>query len=167
MDVPVPLGSAPPLTSLQLREIRAAAFASAEQPPASGGVASAGWSAAAAAESAEAACAAAWDAAFAGPIESSSPSLLAACAQLRERAADVCDAMLAGIGGGGYDGAEGAIDALKGAVEALAAQLAVQRRQEALARVCLQAEGLEPGGVASARASLERLRNATAALAGP
>jgi hypothetical protein len=38
-----------------------------------------------------------------------------------------------------------------------------QRQQEALARVCLQAEGSEQGGVASAQASLERLRRATEA----
>ena len=117
----------------------------------------------------EDACAAAWDAAFAGPLESSPASLVAASAQLRASAADVCDAMLAsgGGGGGGGEDAERAIEALRGAVERLAAQLAVQRQQEALARVCLQVEGLEPGGVASALASLERLKKATAAAEQP
>ena len=148
-----------------LREVRGAAFSPMD--PAAGGPAfNAGAGACGAAASAEGACAAAWDAAFAGPLESSPTSLVSACAQLRASAASVCDAMLAGsCGGGGGDGddAERAIDALRGAVETLAAQLAVQRQQEALARVCLQAEGSEQGGVASAQASLERLRRATEA----
>ena len=167
MDVPLPLsGGEGGLSSAQLREVRSAAFAPPQQhvDPAAG----AGAAACAAGPAAEAACAAAWDAAFAGPLESSPASLVAACAQLRASAADVCDAMLAsggggGGGGGGGEDAERAIEALRAAVERLAAQLAVQRQQEALARVCLQVEGLEPGGVASALASLERLRAATAA----
>ncbi len=165
MDVPLPLsGGEGGLSSAQLREIRSAAFAPPQQhvDPAAG----AGAAACAAGPAAEDACAAAWDAAFAGPLESSPASLVAACAQLRASAADVCDAMLAsggGGGGGGGEDAERALEALRGAVERLAAQLAVQRQQEALARLCLQVEGVEPGGVASALASLERLRAATAA----
>jgi hypothetical protein len=168
MDKPVPLEGAACASSFlpsQLREVRAAAFSPAESP-----AGSAAARAVVAAADDEGACAAAWDAAFAGPLQSSPAALISGVAQLRACAADVCDVMLAGAGGGGGadgDSAERAIDALRGAVERLAAQLAVQRQQEALARVCLQAEGLEPGGVASAQACLARLRAATAAVGSP
>jgi pyruvate dehydrogenase E2 component (dihydrolipoamide acetyltransferase) len=130
-----------------------------------------------------AACAAAWDAAFAGPVRASPQALAAASAQLRACAVGVCEDMQRlcaaaargeGSGGGGSGGGGGggggepptaALLAFRAAVAGMAAQLEVLRRQEALAELVAHATGAsEASGLRGAQASLEQLQRALQAL---
>jgi hypothetical protein len=190
MDPPLELALRPAgaPSAHALAAARLQAFAPPGAAPLPPGAGAAPAAPAAAADDLPGACAAAWDAAFGGAVQATPQTLAAASAQLRASAVGVCEDMQrlsaaaargegsgGGGGGGGASSGSGstgggeaptaALLAFRAAVAAMAAQLEVLRRQEALAELAAHATGAsEASGLRGAQASLQRLELALQAL---